>query len=96
MKTTSSNRVSRDPRAANNKRGDAQESNSRSRSKESGSISKREFKYGNYKSPNKSPLGIHHRQPNNNVIIYPARNESVKRMFQNLNRNKPNIYSIRK
>lgn len=96
MNTSSAQKYNRDTRLANKKRAGLPDSNSRSRSKESGSISKRDFKYANYKSPNKSPVNSQQKSTGNNVIIYPARNESVKRMFKNINRNKKNLYSIRK
>lgn len=99
MNTTTSKMYDRETRAVHTKkRGVLTGSNSRSRSKESGSVSKREFKYNKYKSPNKSPISSAQSptQGVSNVVIYPARNESVQRMFKNLNRNKLNLYSIRK
>ena len=96
MNTSSAQRYNRDIRAANKKRLGLPDGNSRSRSKESGSINKRGFKYGNYKSPNKSPVNAQQKSTGNDVIIYPARNESVKRMFKNINRNKKNLYSTKK
>ena len=97
MNTTTAQMYDRKTRANNTKkRGILTGSNSRSRSKESGSVSKRDFKYGKAKSPLKSPLNSHYKSSGNNVVVHPTRNESVKRMFKNINRDKKNLYSIRK
>jgi hypothetical protein len=74
-------------------------SDSRSRSKENGSISKRNLKLRKNKSNDKSPINTNYKANKvgtNNVIVHQARNESVKRMFKNLNRTRAKLASIRK
>lgn len=97
MKTATTQRYNRETRmvVSSNKRIVLSKSGSRSRSKDNGSISKRNFKSENTnKSPAQEPANFH--RVTNNVIVYPARNESVKRMFKNMNRNKTKLVSIRK
>lgn len=81
------------------KKGQVNDSESRSRSKETGSVSKRTLKFNKNKSQDKSPINAHTkgvRGGTNNVVIHQARNESVKRMFKNFNKTKSTLTSIRK
>lgn len=99
MKTSTAQRYSRETRMYNKLKNCAQanESNSRSRSKETGSLSKRTLKFGKNKSSDKSPITAHnkpYKAGTNNVVVHQARNESVKRMFRNFNRTK--LKSIKK
>lgn len=74
-------------------------SDSRSRSKETGSISKRNLKLRKNKSKDKSQINTNYKANKvgtNNVVVHQARNESVKRMFKNLNRTRAKLTSIRK
>ena len=100
QKTASAQRYSRETRMQNKLRNRAQlGSDSRSRSKETGSISKRTLKLRKNKSKDKSPINSHYKANKvgtNNVVVHQARNESVKRMFKNLNRTRAKLTSIRK
>lgn len=102
QKTTSVQRYSRETRMQNKlrKRTPLATSDSRSRSKDTtGSISKRNLKFRQNKSKEKLPPSVHNSKNmigTNNVVVHNARNESVQRMFKNLNRTRAKLTSIRK
>lgn len=97
MKTASAQRYSRETRLYNklNSRGSENTSNSRSKSKESGSLSKRTYKFGKQKTPVNSKKSTV-KGATSNILVHQTRNESVKRMFKNFNRTKEKVQSIRK
>jgi hypothetical protein len=100
MKTATAQRYSRETRMYNKIRArvNIDSSNSRSNSREGGSISKRNL-VTKQKSPDKSPLNMH-QKPNkagaSNIMVHQTRNESVKKMFKNFNRTKAKLVNIRK
>jgi hypothetical protein len=100
MKTATSQRYSRETRMYNKIHARINiNSNSRSNSREGGSLSKRNIAFGNQKSPDKSPFNTHHNKNKtgaNNIMVHQTRNESVKRMFKNFNRTKAKLVSIKK
>jgi hypothetical protein len=100
MKTATAQRYSRETRMYNKIHARVNiNSNSRSNSREGGSLSKRNITFGNPKSPDKSPFNTHTKQTKtgaNNIMVHQTRNESVKRMFKNFNRTKAKMVSIKK
>lgn len=100
MKTATAQRYSRETRMYNKIRArvNIDSSNSRSNSREGGSISKRNL-VSKQKSPDKSPLNMHQKSNKavaSNIMVHQTRNESVKRMFKNFNRTKAKLANIRK